>query len=90
MVFRNTSQAGYHVEFLPPCGLSCNPCFPPSGVAPPLSCNQLPNPRSPSRLEDSRGVKCGDVVILYKMIWQDVREAVEYIHKVPASCALVV
>jgi len=29
---------------------------------------------------ENEGVQCEDVVILYKMIWQDVREAVDYIH----------
>ncbi len=30
--------------------------------------------------DESKGVQCEDVVILYKMIWQDVREAVDYVH----------
>lgn len=41
-----------------------------------------------SKHEASQGVQCGDVAILYKMIWQDVRGAVDFIHEV-RSCFVV-
>ena len=33
-----------------------------------------------SRLSGNEGVQCGDVAILYKMIWQDVRGAMDWVH----------
>lgn len=41
----------------------------------------LPHVRS----QHSQGVQCGDVLILYKMIWQDVRGAVDKTHAVSAN-----